>query len=131
MSHKTCKLTHICYSHAGAPDVGYTASDCCWAVAGQSVHAAWTAAETWASEEGEEQKGDDDAGAAVADAEGEADAVGEAGVEAGGEAEGAAGAGDAGAAVGAVAAGAVVDEVVATEDARVPSITKERETTAY
>lgn len=35
-------------------------------------------AETWASEEGEEQKGGGDAGVAVADAEGEADAVGEA-----------------------------------------------------
>lgn len=82
-------------------------------------------AETWASEEGEEQKGGGDAGVAVADAEGEADAVGEAGVEAEGEVEGVADAGDAGAAAGAAAAGAVVDEVVATEDARVPSISKE------
>lgn len=77
-------------------------------------------AETWASEEGEEQKGGGDAGVAVADAEGEADAVGEAGVEAEGEVEGVADAGDAGAAAGAAEAGAVVDEVVATEDARVP-----------
>lgn len=56
----------------------------------------------------------------MADAAEEADAVGEAGVEAGGEAEGVAGAGDAGAAAGVAGAGAVVDEVVATEDARVP-----------
>lgn len=28
----------LCY--AGAPDVEYTASDCCWAEAGQSVHEA-------------------------------------------------------------------------------------------
>lgn len=41
-------------------------------------------------------------------------------MEAGGEVEGVAGAGDAGAAAGAAAAGAVVDEVVATVDARVP-----------
>lgn len=77
-------------------------------------------AETWASEEGEERKDGGDAGAAVADAEGAADAVGEAGVEAEGEVEGVAGAGDAGAAAGAAEAGAVVDEVAATEDARVP-----------
>lgn len=41
-------------------------------------------------------------------------------MEAEGEVEGVADAGDAGAAAGAAAAGAVVDEVVATEDARVP-----------
>lgn len=62
----------------------------------------------------------------MADAEGEADAVEEADVEAGGEAGGEAGAGDAGAAAGAAEAGAVVDEVAATEDARVPSIPKEK-----
>lgn len=81
-------------------------------------------AETWASEEGEERKGGGDAGVAVADAEGEADAVGEADVEAGEEAGGVAGAGDAGAAAVAAEAGAVVDGVEATEDARVPSIPK-------
>lgn len=79
----------------------------------------------------EERKGGGDAGAAVADAGGEADAVEEADVEAGGVAGEVAGAGDAGAAAGAAEAGAVVDEVAATEDARVPSIPKERETTAY
>lgn len=63
----------------------------------------------------------------MAGAGGEADAGGEAGVEAEEVAGGVAGVGDAGAAAGAAEAAAGADEVVAKEDAKVPYVPKEKQ----